>query len=445
MKRIVDQIQSEVRGKNYKALKKRLAKLHPADVVEVLEELKERERVSVFRLLKKDAAAEVFVEMGGKKRLELVKLINKELLDDILEEMHFDDKIDFLEEMPANFVKTVLADESSKDRQLINKFLNYPDDSAGSLMTIEFMELEAKWTVKEALAYIKKTGKEKVIANCYVLDETRVLEGAVGLANLVLANEKKLVEEVMVKDVIYGLATEDQESIVQKLQKYNITSLPIVDGEKRLIGVVTVDDIVDVMEEEATEDMQRMAAMAPSDEAYLDTGVWSLTKKRVVWLLILMIGGTLTGSIIAYYEELLGAVVILMAAIPLLMDSGGNAGSQSATLVIRGLAVGEIKISDWWRVLWKEMRVSMIAGGILAVVNMIRMLLLQTADIMVCLTVSLTLMLTIMMAKMVGAVLPLGAKFFKIDPAVMASPMITTIVDAVALLVYFGLAKMLVL
>ena len=364
------------------------------------------------------------------------------LLNHIYDELSFDDKIDFLGEMPANFVSSLLANSSREERSLINQVLHYPETSAGGLMTIEYMALKKNMTVAEAMVRIKETGMDKeTIYTCYVLDGTRKLLGIVSLRRLVLAEDSLKVGEIMEKDIMMVSALDDQEAVAELFRKYDLMALPVVDNEKRMIGIITVDDVIDVIEQENTEDFQRMAAMKPTDEEYLQTGVFSLARHRIVWLLVLMISATFTGGIISHYEGLLSAAVILTAFIPMLMDSGGNAGSQSSTLIIRGLALGEITLRDWGKVLWKELRVGLIAGTILALVNFARMMIFSHAGLGVTVVVSVTLAATVAFAKIVGGILPIGAKALKLDPAIMAGPLITTIVDALSLVLYFTIAS----
>lgn len=432
--------------KNFKGLKEGLADLYPMDIAEIFDDLEPEDCVILFRLLQKDLAAEVFSYLSSQRQKDIVGAIHVSLLSYIIDELYFDDKIDFLEDMPANFVKKMIAAAPPEERGLINQFLNYPDNSAGSLMTIEYADLKKHMTVREALDRIKRTGVDKeTIYTCYVLDDTRRLEGIVSLRRLVLSDENQRIEEVMTEDVVLCETTDDQEEVADLFKKYDLIAIPVVDGEQRLVGIITIDDIVDVIEQENTEDFQKMAAMAPSDEEYLSTGVFKLAQRRIVWLLVLMISATLTGGIIGRYQELLTSAVMLTTFIPMLMDSGGNAGSQSSTLIIRSIALGEIQLKDWPKVLWKELRVSFITGVALAMANFLRMALLTDNSLMVMLTVSITLVFTIMVAKLVGGILPIIAKALKLDPAIMAGPLITTVVDALALIIFFNVANALVL
>ncbi|MDR1620724.1 MAG: magnesium transporter [Clostridiales bacterium] len=437
-------IQKLLDEKNYKELKAYLSGLYPVDIAEVFDELDEDECIIIFRLLNKDQAAEVFSYLNAQRQKEIVSSIHESLLHYILNDLYFDDKIDFLEEMPANFIKKLLASAPHEERRLINQFLNYQDNSAGSLMTIEYVDLKKHITAGQALERIKRTGVDKeTIYTCYVLDEKRKLLGTVSLRKLVLANGHELIDDIMQTEPVKVGTADDQELVADLFKKYDLMALPVVDGEDRLIGIITIDDIMDVIEQENTEDFQKMAAMQPSDESYVETGVLTLARKRIVWLLILMVSATFTGEIITRYEALLSSAVLLMAFIPMLMDSGGNAGSQSATLIIRGIALGEIALKDWPVVLWKEFRVSLLVGAALATANFLRMLLLTGTATGVMITVSITLVLTIVAAKIVGSILPIAAKALRLDPAIMAGPLITTIVDALSLIIYFTIAGVL--
>ena len=443
---LLTSIQKMLEQKNYRELKQELSDMYPVDIAEMFEEISPEECVILFRLLHKDQAAEVFSYLATPQRKEIVSSIHVNLLNHILNELYFDDKIDFLEEMPSNFVKNLIANSPLEERKLLNQFLNYPENSAGSLMTIEFVDLKKNMTVRQALDRIKLTAVDKeTIYTCYVLDDTRRLEGLVSLRRLVLSEEDVLIADIMHEDVVVTEVTDDQEDVAESFKKYDLIAVPVVDGEKRLVGIITIDDIVDVIERENTEDFQKMAAMAPTDEAYLDAGVFKLAKSRIVWLLILMLSATFTGGIISRYESLLSTAVVLTAFIPMLMDSGGNAGSQSSTLIIRGIALGEVKAADWLKIIWKELRVSLVVGVAMAVVNMLRMMLLSSASFALSVTVSLTLILTIVMAKLLGGILPIVAKAFKLDPAIMAGPLITTVVDTFSLIIYFNIAGALVL
>lgn len=439
-----EEILELIHQKKYVKLKKELSEMNEVDVAEILDPLDSNTTLLIFRMLPKDLAVDVFAHFSVDQQREIINAITDKELSHILDELFFDDMIDMIEEMPANIVNKILKNSNQDQRKLINQFLKYPADSAGSIMTIEYVELKQNMTVKEALQHIKETGITKeTVYTCYVTNNNRVLEGIVSLRSLVISNEDQKVSELMEDDIIFVNTHDDQEVVADVFIKYGFLALPVVDNENRLTGIITVDDIMDVMEQEATEDFQRMAAMAPSEDAYLSSSIFTLAKQRITWLLILMIGAALTAGIITQFEDVLSSTVILTAFIPMLMDTGGNSGSQSSTLVIRGLALGEIELKDRWRVLWKEFRISILVGIVLGIVNFLKNMYIDRVGFQVALTVSITLMATVMLAKMVGGILPLIAKKFKLDPAIMAGPLITTIVDSLALMIYFTIASVL--
>ncbi|MFU0799729.1 MAG: magnesium transporter [Xylanivirga thermophila] len=429
--------------KDYVKLVKELKDMQEADVAEFLDELDHKTALLVFRLLPKDMAADIFVHLSPQRQTDISMLVDEKELSSIVDALYFDDKIDFIEEMPAYVVKKILKNSTETERKIINQFLNYPENSAGSLMTIEFVDLKKYMHVWEALEKIRKTAQDKeTIYTCYVIDAQRKLEGIVSLRDLVLADPEKKIEDIMETDIIYVKTSDDQEDVAEVFKKYDLLVMPVVDHEDRLVGIITIDDIVDVIEQENTEDFHRMAAMEPSDELYLDTSVFVLAKRRFVWLLVLMVSATISGAIIRKFEYALESVVALTVFIPMLMDTGGNAGSQSSTLVIRSLALGEISFGDTLKVLWKELRVSLLVGIPLGIINFLRIRFIEGYDMLLALTVSSTLVVTVIFAKLVGGVLPILAKKMKIDPAIMASPLITTIVDALSLIFYFTFAHM---
>lgn len=433
-----------IEQKRYIELKEKLSEMNEVDIAELLNPLEHHLTLLIFRMLPKDMAVEVFSYFSSEQQADIINAITDKELKYILDELFFDDMIDLIEEMPANLVNKILTNSTQDERQLINQFLKYPADSAGSLMTIEYVELKKEMTVKEALKHIKDTGLSKeTVYTCYVTDNNRKLEAIVSLRSLVVSDDEKSIKDIMHDDVIYVNTHDDQETVAGIFKKYGFLALPVVDMEHRLTGIITVDDIMDVMEQEATEDFQRMAAMAPSEDNYLDSSVRALAKQRIPWLLILMVSAAFTGGIISKYEDVLSAVVILTSFIPMLMDTGGNSGSQSSTLIIRGLATGEISLKDKWKVLWKEFRISLIVGITLASVNFAKNMLLDRVGFTISLTVSCTLIVTVMVSKIVGGVLPLVAKKLKLDPAIMAGPLITTIVDTLTLMVYFRIASFL--
>lgn len=427
--------------KKYVKIKKELSDMNEVDVAELLDPLDPHTTLLLFRMLPKDLAVEVFSYFSTEQQLGIINSVTDKELAHIIDELFFDDMIDLIEEMPANIVNKILMYAKEEERKLINQFLKYPADSAGSIMTIEYVELRKDMTVGEAMAHIKEIGlNRETVYTCYVTDKNRTLEGFVSLRTLVTSEEDEVIRDIMEDEVINVNTHDDQETVANAFSRYGFLAIPVVDKEHRLTGIITVDDIMDVIEQETTEDFQIMAAMSPSEDAYLDTGVMALAKHRLPWLLILMISGIFTGRIMGRYEDVLSSVVVLATFIPMLMDTGGNSGSQSSTLIIRGLAVGDIKLSDGWKVLWKEFRISFIVGIALAATNFARLMIFDKVGVSVSLIVSITLLLTVMSSKMVGGTLPLLAKRLKLDPAIMAGPLITTIVDGLSLVVYFTLA-----
>ncbi|NSW91862.1 MAG: magnesium transporter [Firmicutes bacterium] len=373
--------------------------------------------------------------------MTIIESITDKEIKYIIDELFLDDTIELLEEMPANIVKKILKNANENTRKLINQLLKYPENSAGSIMTIEYVDLKKEMTVKQALEHIRKTGVDKeTIDVCYVIDNNRKLEGSIPIRKLILNNEDVIVADVMDINVIAVNTHVDQEEIASLFKKYDLVAMPVVDNENRLVGIITIDDVVDVIEQENTEDFQKMAAIAPSEEEYLKSNVMMLAKHRILWLLVLMVSATFTGRVIMRYEALLQSVVALTAFIPMLMDTGGNAGSQAATLIIRGLALGEIKLNDILKIIWKEFRVSVLVGIALAGVNFIRLYFIEKTSIMITTTVCISLIVTVILAKVIGGMLPVAAKSLKLDPAIMASPLITTIVDAMSLIAYFTIA-----
>jgi magnesium transporter len=436
-------IKDYIEVKDYSAIKKELEDTQPADIAELLEELDTKNSLLVFRMLHKDAAVEVFSHLSVKQQTNFSLMIKENELKEILEELYFDDKIDYLEEMPSSVVKKILQYSPETERKLINQFLNYPDNSAGSLMTIEFVDLKKEFSIDDALLHIRRTAIDKeTIYTCYVIDSNRKLEGIVSLKDLVISAANKNVEDIMETDPISVKTIDDQEEVANLFKKYDLLSIPVVDQEDRLVGIITIDDIVDVIEEEASEDIQIMHGLAPSEEEYLKADIFTLAKARIFWLLFLMLSATITGSIIESFQGSLEKAVGLAVFIPMLMGTGGNAGTQSSTLVIRGIALGEVAIDDVFKVIWRELRISLMVGISLAVVNFARVYYLGGNPLLVSVVVSVTLMITIMLAKVIGGILPLLAKAINLDPAIMASPLISTMVDALTLLSYFKIAEM---
>ena len=430
----------------YEKLKEEINEENAPNLAEFFEEIPEDKRILVFRLLTKDNAAETFAYMDSDMQEEIVNSVTDNEVETIINELSVDDAVDFLSELPANVVTRVLKSVSEDRRKTINRFLNYPEDSAGSIMTIEFMAIHQDYTVGKAMELIRKTGIDKeTIYTCYVVDSRKKLVGVVSLRNLLLSNDEEKVSDIMEDDVIFVRTLDDQEDTANIFKKYNLIALPVVDNEQRLVGIITVDDIVDVIEEENTEDIEKMSALLPSEDQYLKTSVFTLSKNRIIWLLVLMISGTLSSAIISGYNSVLSSSVILAAFLPILMDTGGNAGSQASTLIIRGMAIGEIEMSDVLSVAWKELRVGAICGVVLGFVNFIRILALGGTPMAVNITVSISLAITVVVSKTIGCMLPMLAKKLRFDPAIMAGPLITTVVDSVSLVIFFNVAKILVL
>ena len=406
-----------------------LQELNSVDVANQLMDLEDEELVLVFRVLPKDIAAEVFSYLDKDSQQHIVESIT-------------DREVTQIEELPANVVKKVIRNTSPQKRELINQFLQYAQYSAGSIMTIEFVDLKAYMTVKEAINHTRKTGTTKeTLETCFIIDQARHLLGSVTLKDLILSEDDMIIEDIMDTNLISVQTSVDQEEVAHLFKAYDLVTMPVVDKENRLVGMITIDDVVDIIEQENTEDFQKMAAMAPNEEPYLKTPVLSLAKHRIIWLLVLMISATVTGRIIQGFEEVIQSVVILASFIPMLMDTGGNAGSQSSTLIIRGLALGEITTHDYLKVMFKELRVGSVVAIVLSVVNFLRIYFIEHVEFMVGITVCASLFFTVILAKVVGSILPIIAKKLKFDPAIMASPLITTIVDAFALIVYFMLAR----
>ena len=433
-----------IRHNNISELSQVLQRMNSVDIAKSMEELDDKSLVVVFRLLTKDTSAEVFSYLDKESQQKIIELITDDEIKEIIENLFLDDTVDIIEELPANIVGKIISNTSLEKRQLINQFLKYKEDSAGAIMTIEFIDFKEGMTIKEAIDYTRRTGVNKEsLDNCFIIDRERRLKGIISLKDLILSDENMLVSDVMETNIVSVKTFEDQERVASLFKTYDLLSMPVVDIENRLVGIITVDDIVDIIEQENTEDFQKMAAMEPSEQPYLKTPVLTLAKNRIVWLLVLMISATVTGSIIQGFEDVLQSVVILASFIPMLMDTGGNSGSQSSTLVIRGLALGEITTKDFFKVIFKEFRVSIVVATILSVVNFLRLYFFTSADFMISLTVCASLFFTVVLAKVVGGVLPIVSKKLKLDPAIMASPLITTIVDAFALVVYFGFARLL--
>lgn len=437
----ITEIKELLDTKQYTKLRQYLGELNEADIAGFMEELEEAEMLKVFRILPKDLAADVFSYLDLDNQHMIITSLTDREAAGVINNLMADDAVDMLEEMPANVVKKLLANASPEVRRDINHLLRYPEDSAGSIMTVEYVDLKESLTVDQAIERIRKVGLDSETINiCYVLDPQRKLLGTVSLRYLLLSQGDDTIGDIMHENVISINTLMDQEEVARQFQKYDFTSMPVVDNENRLVGIITVDDVVDIMEEETTEDMEKMAAIVPSDKPYMKTSVWETYKKRIPWLLLLMVSATFTGQIITSFEDALSVYVALTAFIPMLMDTGGNAGGQASVTVIRGLSLGEIEYGDVPRVIWKEIRVAILCGTSLAAANFVKLLLLDKVGVYVALVVCITLVMAVLMAMLVGCILPVVAKRIGFDPAVMASPFITTIVDALSLLVYFRVA-----
>lgn len=427
-------------NKRYNELKKELESMNSADIAQFLSEVKSEDMILLYRFLTKDTAVDTFSYMDTEDQERLIHAMTDKELHDVTTELFLDDTVDLIEEMPANIVKRILMQAHPDQRKLINEFLKYPSDSAGSVMTIEFIDLKATMTVEDAFTRIRKIGLDKeTIYTCYVLDDSRRLQGIVTVKDLLLAQKDTVLSEIMETNLITVSTHEDKEEAVKKFNKYDLLALPVVDQEYRLVGIITIDDAVDVMQDENTEDFEIMAAMAPSEDTYFRTSVFQHAKNRIVWLLVLMLSATITGMLITKYENAFQAIPLLVAFIPMLMDTGGNCGSQSSTLVIRGMAIDEIRSKDFLRVLFKEVRVALLVGVTLGAVNALRILI-QYQDGFLAIVVGLTLVATVCLSKVLGCVLPMIAKKLKLDPALMAAPLITTIVDTCSIMIYFTIA-----
>ena len=431
--------------KKYASLRDILTEMHPADVATMFDELEKRQISLLFRLLPKELAAETFVELDPDNQEALIKAFSDNELKEVLDEMYLDDAVDLVEEMPANVVRRILQNTDEETRKMINEVLKYPKDSAGSMMTIEYVQLKESMTVSDSFQTIRRTGIDKeTIYSCYVTDQNRRLKGIVTAKGLLLSDSDMLIGDIMDEDVISVFTTDDKEEVVQKFQLYNLIAMPVVDKENRLVGIITVDDAIDVIEQEATEDIETMAAITPTDKPYLKTGVFETWWKRIPWLLLLMVSATFTSVIINSYDAAL-ATLGLAAFMPMIMGTGGNAGSQSSVTIIRGLSIGEIEMGDIIRIIWKELRVSLLCGITMAIATFGKIMLIEQPGFMTSVVVSLTLVATIVTAKLVGCVLPILAKRVGFDPAVMASPFITTIVDALSLVIYFRIATLILM
>jgi len=424
-------------------LKILLSDMNTVDIAEILAELEKEKIIQIFRILPTAIASDVFAYMDSDYQQLIIEFHTDTEIGEIMNKLFVDDAVDFIEEMPANVVKRVLNNVMPEKRKLINQILQYPEDSAGSIMTTEYVDLREDAKVLEAFDTIRATGLNKeTIYNCYVIRRDRLLVGMISAKTLLLAKPHEQIADIMDSNIVFAYTHDDREVIADQFKKYNLLAMPVVDKEQRLVGIITVDDIVDVIVEENTEDIEKMAALVPSDETYLKTTIFQHAKNRFLWMLILMLSATITGYIISSFEKGLMVLPILMSFIPILMNTGGIAGSQSSTLIVRGMAIGEIGLGDIFIIIWKELRVGLLCGLGLGIVNFLRVFIINKHDWMLCLTVTLSLFCTILMAKTVGSILPILAKRLKIDPAIMSAPLLTTIVDAVSLIIYFSFAKL---
>lgn len=437
----IEDIQEMIKNKEYRLLKEILNDMNPADLAGIFEDLPEESYPILFRILAKELAAEVFVELDSDTQELLISGFSDNELKEVLEELYIDDTVDIIEEMPANVVKRILRHSDKEARQSINQILRYPKDSAGSIMTIEFIDLKMDMTVEDAFTRIRRIAIDKeTIYTCYVIDKNRKLIGLVSVKDLLLNDYSSTIEEIMETNVIYVNTLDDKEEVAQKFSKYDFLALPVVDNEGRLVGIVTVDDAIDVILEENTEDIEKMAAMTPTDKPYLQTGIFSTWSKRIPWLMLLMLSSTFTTIIIGGYEEKLAACTVLTSFIPMFMGTAGNAGSQTSVAIIRALSLNEVEFRDIFKIMSKELLVSILCGIALFIVNFIKLMIFDQVGLSISFVVSLTLLSTVVLAKFTGCILPLLAKKIGFDPAVMASPFITTIVDAMSLIIYFNIA-----
>ncbi len=438
---IIEKIDKLIENKKIKDLREYLENINSADFPSILENVDEDKTIMIYRLLSKEKAAEVFVELDHDDQEKLINCLTDAEIKNVMNELYMDDAVDLIEEMPSNVVKRILANTKPANRKIINELLKYPDDTAGTLMTTEFIDLKENMTVEDAFKFIKrKELKKETVYNCYVVTIDRKLLGVIDIKDLLIAERDELIKDIMDTNVVKVNTLEDQEEVTRMFDKYNYIALPVVDQENRLVGIITIDDAIDVIQEETLEDFEKMAAIRPDDgDTYLKTSVFKHAKNRIIWLLVLMISAMLTGQVIENYEAAISTLPLLVAFIPMLMDTGGNCGSQTSTLIIRGLAMNEISTKDIFKAIWKEFRVALIVGIVLAIANSIRIMI-QYNDLKIAIVVGITLICTVIMAKLLGCILPMAAKKLKLDPAIMAAPLITTIVDALSVLVFFNIA-----
>lgn len=451
LEQFLEELTAKLREKRFGEVREILMTLNPVDIAQILTEVGETDLTLLFRLLPKELAAEAFVEMDNDQQEYLISAFNDRELKEVLDELYVDDAVDLIEEMPAGVVKRILRHTNAEMRKDINQLLRYPKDSAGSIMTTEYVDLKKHMTVAQSFERIRRIGPDKeTIYTCYVTDENRKLIGLISVKELLLADSSQMIEEIMETNITYVSTVDDQEDVAHIFDRYDFLAVPVVDGEGRLVGIVTVDDAIDVLQEENTEDIAKMAAVVPSEDSYLKTSVFTHAKNRFFWLLFLMLSATITGSIIQKYESAFITIPILVAFVPMLMGTGGNCSSQSSTMVIRGLALGEIRFKDFFKVFFKEFRIALLTGGALALVNAARVYLMyghnqevlsQVGIGRLALISGLSLIGTVTLAKCIGCILPMLAKKCRLDPAIMAAPLLSTILDTCSVLIFFNIAK----
>ncbi|MBE5840601.1 MAG: magnesium transporter [Butyrivibrio sp.] len=440
-KTIVEILQELLESRQYTKLRQTISEMNTVDIATAMGEMEDEDSLKMFRILPKDMAADVFADLELDDQQYIIRSLSDREASNIIDNLMADDATDLLEEMPANVVKRILANASPETRADINHLLQYPEDSAGSIMTVEYVDLREDMTVTDAIERIRQKGVDSETINiCYVVTKQKVLVGTVALRYLLIMKPDEVIGDIMNTNVISINTMTDQEEAARMFQKYGFTAMPVVDNESRMVGIITIDDVVDILEEEATEDIEKMAAIVPSDKPYPKVGIFETYKNRIPWLLFLMISATFTGAIITGFEDALSAYVVLTAYIPMLMDTGGNAGSQASVSIIRGLSLKEIEFEDIFKIIWKEIRVAVLCGLTLACANFLKLIFLDRVTITVAAVICLTLLFVVLIAKLVGCCLPMLASKVGFDPAVMASPFITTIVDALSLLVYFNIA-----
>lgn len=438
----MEDIKLELENKNFQELKEQLKNLNIADIATLFESLEEPQQIIIlFKLLSKDVAADVFSFLNSDMQETIINALKDKEIEHIMADLYMDDAADFVQEMPANVVKRVLKNTTKENRDIINKLLSYPENSAGSIMTTEFIDIKQELTVEEAFKKIKKKAADaETVGTIFVTDSKRKIQGVLSIKDLILANSDDKIENIMNSNVVYSTTHTDQEEVSKLFDKYDFYALPIIDTEKRLVGIVTVDDIMDVVKEEATEDMEIMAAISPTDDPYLKTSAFTHAKKRIFWLLFLTLSASITGAIMSFFEDAFVAIPALVTFIPMLMGTGGNCGSQSATLVIRGLALNEITLKDYFKVAFKEFKVSLLVSSVLSVVNFV-IVWIRYGDPLLGLVIALSLVIVVIIAEFIGGGLPILAKKCKLDPAIMAAPIISTLVDCIAIVSYFLIAS----